>query len=185
MCSGHFSLSFCNFSRSASSLFLQLCVLFFLKPIMNNLCYLNILGCVLFHWRVVDLPGAGLLEKKITSPFQNSYQLLRAPRLSQISCPTSSLHAGIQSNMGLHRICAHCYNCCEFICAADLLCPEHSFFVVIHGLWLLSSLCPQFCNDSELWKGDYYLVPFSLDVLQCFILCILASCGSLCYSPSG
>lgn len=38
--------------------------------------------------------------------------------------PTSHLHAEICSNLGLHRVCAWCGTCCEFLCIAALLWPE-------------------------------------------------------------
>lgn len=39
-------------------------------------------------------------------------------------CPSSPLHAGVWSVMGLHGSCVCCHNYSEFICAAAWLCPE-------------------------------------------------------------
>lgn len=37
------------------------------------------------------------------------------------------LHVMLGSGLRLHRACSSCYNLCEFICTAALLCPENAF----------------------------------------------------------
>lgn len=71
---------------------------------MTNLCYLNILGCVIFHWRVVDLPGAGLLEKNQVSLSEQltivKSTMVKSDRLPRFLSPCwCLLYLGLTQNL--------------------------------------------------------------------------------------
>lgn len=110
-----------------------LCSLFLLKynSIRKNLCFSNILGYMAFPWRVVTLPWLTLLE-------ETDYLSTRRYKLSSvagviagISCPTPFPMTGFN----LFYVC--CNSCCEFICAAVLLCSENCSFIVLYCLTLI------------------------------------------------
>ena len=46
---------------------------------------------------------------------------------------------GFLSDLTLHTACARIHNRHRFRCAIALLCPENTFVIVIHCLWLAQS----------------------------------------------
>lgn len=61
------------------------------------------------------------------------------------------------------------------------------FYVVIHHLWLLESSCPFFYSNP--WalgrrEGSYYRCSIYDRKFHTLTLCIWASCGSFCWSPT-
>lgn len=126
--------------------------------IKEKLCYLNILRCVAFYWSMIYLSVAMPLEKTdLFSP--RSLELSISPRLgvelhAQTALPFWNLvwfrHA---------QVLWLCQNCCEFLCAASLLCPEDTpFLSFIHPLPLALTLCtlPQ---RLALGKGSVLCIP--------------------------
>lgn len=119
-----------------------------LKSMKFNLCYPYVFGCIVFHWNMVNPPGAMSL-KTTDSPFPN--QLSIAHNSSARSETSGPLYAAILSALILPRllhatICYH--NCHEFVCAA-VLCVWKVLSLCTHQpLWLLLSLCQLFHNDS-------------------------------------
>lgn len=99
----------------------QFCVFFSVKTNKQTLGYPHILGYVAIHQGRVNLPRARTL-KKGDSSFPWSYQLLISNGWAVV--PTFPLQIG--SVLSFHAFCSWCHNCCEFICAIALLCPEGS-----------------------------------------------------------
>lgn len=134
----------------------QLCILFFSTSITSILCCSCILGCVDAHWSMADLPRAALL-KKTDFPFSSSYLSQTVPWLKWDSTSVSLLH-----RFGLVRL-IDCHNLSENVCVHFHTASRgRHFLVFIHCFWLLKSLCPFPCNDSENRerKGCDIDVPF-------------------------
>lgn len=102
----------------------QLCVfcggIYVFLNIKTNLCCPNIPGCVTFHWNMVDLAGATLLED-IISPIPATISCSSAG--SENSCLTLILVLGFGLAWTCTGLNTCCHNVCEFIHTDILLCP--------------------------------------------------------------
>lgn len=133
---GFYSAPSSNSFQNHCSLPTSLCSLIFsfnLKLSKSYSCCLNILGCVMFCYRVADLTGMTIF-KKIISAFPAAHLIMG------ISVPNSLLCIEIWFGLGLCKSCARFAKCYEVISEASLLCPKDSFIEVTHSLWLLNSL---------------------------------------------
>lgn len=85
------------------------------------MCCPNILGCLVFHWRVVRWPGLHSEETDPTFPCGS----LSVTPLSRVGLCGQLLSAcWVWSGSGLCGFCACFCNCCEFLCTAALLHAE-------------------------------------------------------------
>lgn len=86
------------------SLPIQLCVFSF--SFKTNVCYPNVLGCVVYHWSVVDILGASLLERMPPSHCERltiaNSSMTRVGLCARLPTPSWDLFY-----IGLHRfVCA-------------------------------------------------------------------------------
>lgn len=96
----------------------------------------------------------------------------------------NSCSVGVGVCASLHGSCAYCLNLWDFLCISSLICPKECFLVVIHNLSLTLFLPDLLQWSLDLGRGvAVYVFPLRMSILQSLILCALASCGSLCYSP--
>lgn len=140
-----------------------------LKSFKTNSCCPNSFTSVVFPWRLCNLPGATLLENT-ASP-------------QPIIASSSMAGSGIVCLTWAHTSYASYHNCCEFIGAAALLCPDVSS--VVYHLRLLHPCCPLFCGDVWALQGGgercaVFMFHLGLSILQSLVLWPLASCRSLC-----
>lgn len=67
------------------------------------------------------------------------------------------LHAMLGSGLSLHRACSSCYNHCEFICTAALLCPENALPCVGSPLLTFTVfILPLPYNDPGDWRDTVH-----------------------------
>jgi hypothetical protein len=123
-------------------------IAFFLSQIMAILFCQNILGCVAFHWSLVSILWAILLEKTDSS-FCRDKVATTFSTGGGTSYPSSLYILGLQCFM--YGFCYYCYYSVVIViismCEAALLCLD-IFLVVIHSLLVIHCLCPLFCNGT-------------------------------------
>lgn len=103
-----------------------LCLLIFsfLSSHQSNLCCLYSPGCVAIRQSMVDIPGPTFLSAAVSCNSSSAG--------SGTLCPPPFSMLQFFSGLRLHRSCASCQNCCEFIiCATALLCPDSFLIKVI------------------------------------------------------
>lgn len=94
----------------------------------------NILGCVAFHWSLVNLAGHLLLKMTLLLSSVNNSLVTGGPLFSSL---LFLLNAGIWFGLRLHGACPCCHNWYEFISAASL-CPENTISLYLSAVLALA-----------------------------------------------
>lgn len=178
MCFVH--IPFHNSSRiHPASLPTQLCVLLFFLTYWVKLHDPYIPGCVAFHWRVADSPGA-IHVRKTGSSSPSTYQLSIVPQwgmeLGTDFLPPWWCFLFIFSWLGFEQVlCVLSYVWCPAVTWRQCL------LAVIPHLWLLHSFHPLFHNMPwALEEGHMTQMSHSgMTILKSLSLCTLASCHLL------
>lgn len=104
--------------------FLSQPIIFYLSNPPVLFCLPKFCACVVFHCSMVELPQAILRGKKKDSASPSNWQFLCISWWYFLfSFPA---HTRIWSAWDFCRFSTCCCNCCVFICAAALLCPDVS-----------------------------------------------------------
>lgn len=84
----------------------KLCVLFF-SAFKSNLCSLGILGCLVFHWVMVEFPRGENCQVKLNPPSLSTYQLPTAPWLVEVFHIHHPFPCWVWSDLNFHKRLAH------------------------------------------------------------------------------
>lgn len=144
----------------------------------KSICvYPSILGCAVFCWSVVNLSRSYTLRGSCLCLY---WQLTTDSTFSAVTVVfrlSFHLPTRIWSDLRLHRLLVCCYNCCEFLREASLMCPEDIFLLkssTAPGSYTLSS--PSSTTISgPLRDNMVYAVQLTLGISQALILWTLAS----------
>lgn len=144
----------------------------FVSSIKFNLCCQYSHRYMTFHWRRVNLQWQDL--NKIDSSFSSSYQLLIVPHLEmRIQAPPCWQLVWFE----LTWVCACCYNHCEFIYLAFLIC-QHDTIPCTHPLPLDLAVIPspsflRILRSLRGWQGvqDRCYIQTEHPENSCFLHC--------------
>lgn len=102
----------------------------------------KILGCVVFHWNTIDLPGSIFLQETVSQPILANSM----PGRDGILCPIPIA----MLEFSLASVCTGFVYIdeikCEFICAVSQLCPPNP--ISLQSSTTSGSDCPLVSNDT-------------------------------------
>lgn len=114
------------------------------------------IGCVTFHWNLTSIPMAAPLEK-----ITNSYQVLRLEKeyYTQLFSPHWDT-VWFAFKEVFHML-------------SQPMFSRLNYFLVVIYFWHILFLAFPGTLEEEIWQ----IFHLGMKILQCFILCVLASCG--------